>query len=147
MAALPLAKAELAQLESDGLLLIGRRDVRSNNSWMHNYARLVKGKPRCRLSMNPLDLEQRGLTDGQRVRITSRTGSVDVEVEATAEIMPGVVCLPHGWGHGRKGARLGVAAEHAGVSINDLTDNRLFDPVSGNAAFSGVPVEITAIGA
>jgi anaerobic selenocysteine-containing dehydrogenase len=145
MAALPSAMSRLLGQEGAGLVLIGRRDIRSNNSWMHNYARLVKGKPRCVLSMNPLDIEMRGLRDGQRVRITSRAGSLNVEVESTAELMPGVVSLPHGWGHGRKGTRLNVAAEHPGVSINDLTDDQFFDPVSGNAAFSGVPVEVSAI--
>jgi anaerobic selenocysteine-containing dehydrogenase len=143
MAALAPAIAKLLSAQPAGLVLIGRRDIRTNNSWMHNSARLVKGKPRCRLFMNPADLGQRGLSHGQRVRITSRAGSVDIEVEATDDIMPGVVSLPHGWGHGRTGVRLGIAAQHAGVSVNDLTDDRFSDPVSGNAALNGVPVQVS----
>ena len=143
MAALASAIAKLLSAQPAGLVLIGRRDIRTNNSWMHNSARLVKGKPRCRLFMNPADLGPRGLSHGQRVRITSRAGSVDIEVEATDDIMPGVVSLPHGWGHGRTGIRLGIAAQHAGVSVNDLTDDRFSDAVSGNAALNGVPVQVS----
>jgi anaerobic selenocysteine-containing dehydrogenase len=114
------------------ILLIGRRHMRSNNSWMHNSARLMKGRPRCNLLMNPTDLAARGLIDGQMVLVRSRIGSIEVEVTATDNIMPGVASLPHGWGHGRPGVRLRVAAERPGVSINDLTDNGL--PVTVEAA-------------
>lgn len=127
------------------LVLIGRRHVRSNNSWMHNFARLVKGKPRCRLLMHPQDLGRYGFTEGQRVRVTSRIGSLDVEVAGTDEVMPGVVSLPHGWGHSREGVALGVAQAHAGVSVNDLTDDAFVDAVSGNAALNGLPVAVAAI--
>ncbi|GGF19403.1 oxidoreductase [Aliidongia dinghuensis] len=127
------------------LVLIGRRHIRSNNSWMHNFERLVKGKPRCQLLMHPDDLGRYGFADGQRVRVTSRVGSLDVEVAGTTELMPGVVSLPHGWGHGRDGVALGVARAHAGVSINDLTDDAFVDPVSGNAALNGLPVWVAAI--
>jgi len=126
------------------LLLIGRRHVRSNNSWMHNFHRLVKGKPRHQLLMHPQDLEQRQLHDGQRVRIRSRTGTLEVEVQACEDMMPGVVSLPHGFGHGRQGVQLQVAQAQAGVSANDLTDERLRDQVSGNAALNGVPVQVDA---
>ncbi|NIE78239.1 molybdopterin-dependent oxidoreductase [Pantoea sp. Ap-967] len=126
------------------LLLIGRRHVRSNNSWMHNFHRLVKGKPRHQLLMHPQDLQQRQLQDGQRVRIRSRTGSLEVEVLASDEMMPGVVSLPHGFGHGRQGVQLQVAQGQAGVSANDLTDECLRDQVSGNAALNGVPVQVEA---
>ncbi|TLP55843.1 MULTISPECIES: molybdopterin oxidoreductase family protein [Pseudomonas] len=126
------------------LLLIGRRHVRSNNSWMHNYHRLVKGKPRHQLLMHPDDLHQRHLQDGQTVRIRSRTGVLEVQVQACDDMMPGVVSLPHGYGHNRRGAQLQVAAAQPGVSANDLTDEHLRDGVSGNAALNGVPVEVEA---
>ncbi|WP_165674237.1 molybdopterin oxidoreductase family protein [Metapseudomonas otitidis] len=126
------------------LVLIGRRHVRSNNSWMHNYRRLVKGKPRHQLLMHPDDLARRGLADGQRVRVRSRVGSIEVEVAASLEMMPGVVSLPHGWGHGRPGVMMAIAAELPGASANDLTDERFLDAVSGNAALNGVPVEVVA---
>ena len=128
----------------DELLLIGRRHVRSNNSWMHNFHRLVKGKPRHHLLMHPFDLQQRRLQDGQRVVVRSRTGTLEVEVQACEDMMPGVVSLPHGFGHGRQGVRLQVAQTHPGVSANDLTDERLRDRVSGNAALNGVPVQVGA---
>ncbi|ERT17269.1 dehydrogenase, partial [Pseudomonas putida SJ3] len=126
------------------LLLIGRRHVRSNNSWMHNFHRLVKGKPRHQLLMHPQDLQQRQLQDGQRVRIRSRTGDLEVEVQACEDMMPGVVSLPHGYGHARQGVHLQIAQAQAGVSANDLTDERFRDPVSGNAALNGVPVQVEA---
>ncbi|MCO7521166.1 MULTISPECIES: molybdopterin oxidoreductase family protein [unclassified Pseudomonas] len=126
------------------LLLIGRRHVRSNNSWMHNFQRLVKGKPRHQLLMHPDDLRQRHLHDGQTVRVRSRTGVLEVQVQASEDMMPGVVSLPHGFGHARQGARLQVATVLPGVSANDLTDERLRDGVSGNAALNGVPVQVEA---
>ncbi|MDO9320294.1 MAG: molybdopterin oxidoreductase family protein [Pseudomonas sp.] len=126
------------------LLLIGRRHVRSNNSWMHNYHRLVKGKPRHQLLMHPDDLAARDLTDGQRVRISSRVGMIEVEVAVSTDMMPGVVSLPHGWGHGRAGVQLAIAGALAGASVNDLTDERALDAVSGNAALNGLPVEVVA---
>ncbi|WP_194789290.1 molybdopterin oxidoreductase family protein [Pseudomonas sp. UFMG81] len=130
--------------EPGQLLLIGRRHVRSNNSWMHNFHRLVKGKPRHQLMMHPQDLLERQLQDGQTVRIRSRTGVLEVQVQASEDMMPGVVSLPHGYGHGRQGAQLQVASAHPGVSANDLTDERLRDGVSGNAALNGVPVHVDA---
>ncbi len=133
-----------AQNDGAGLSLIGRRHVRSNNSWMHNSLRLVKGPVRNRLLMHPDDLAARGLRDGATVRVASRVGAVDVEVEASDTMMPGVVSLPHGWGHDRAGTRIGIAEAHAGVSPNDLTDELLLDPVSGNAALNGVPVTVAA---
>ncbi|MNM93604.1 Assimilatory nitrate reductase catalytic subunit [compost metagenome] len=136
--------ARQAPMASGTLLLIGRRHVRSNNSWMHNYHRLVKGKPRHQLLMHPDDLQQRQLQDGQRVRIRSRTGTLEVEVQACTDMMPGVVSLPHGYGHGRQGVRLQIAHGQPGVSANDLTDERLRDQVSGNAALNGVPVHVEA---
>ncbi|WP_278408887.1 molybdopterin oxidoreductase family protein [Pseudomonas rhodesiae] len=129
---------------ADELLLIGRRHVRSNNSWMHNYHRLVKGKPRHQLHMHPDDLAQRQLSDGQRVRVSSRIGMIEVEVVASQDMMPGVVSLPHGWGHGRPGVRMSIASEQPGASANDLTDERQLDELSGNAALNGVPVQVAA---
>jgi len=126
------------------LRLIGRRHVRSNNSWMHNYQRLVKGKPRDQLLMHPQDLSERGLQDGQLVTVRSRVGAVDVKVSASDEMAPGVVSLPHGWGHNRKGTQMETAERNAGVSANDLTDERFFDPVTGNAAVNGLSVEVVA---
>lgn len=131
-------------LNTDELLLIGRRHVRSNNSWMHNYQRLVKGKPRWQLLMHPEDLAKHQLTDNALVTIQSRVGQVTTTVLASDEVMQGVVSLPHGWGHQRKGVQMGVASEQQGVSCNDLTDDSRFDPVSGNAVLNGVPVKVFA---
>ncbi|NNA65156.1 molybdopterin oxidoreductase family protein [Pseudomonas gessardii] len=136
-AALPLPKV-------DELLLIGRRHVRSNNSWMHNYHRLVKGKPRHQLLMHPDDLASRQLSDGQRVRVSSRIGMIEVQVQASLEMMPGVVSLPHGWGHDRPGVHMSIASAQPGASANDLTDERQLDELSGNAALNGVPVQVAA---
>jgi anaerobic selenocysteine-containing dehydrogenase len=127
------------------LLLIGRRDLRSNNSWMHNSQRLVKGPERCTLLMHPEDAQARGLAPGQTVQVRSRVGCVPVRLELTDAVMPGVVSLPHGWGHGRPGVQLRVAAAHAGVSLNDLTDDQAVDALLGTAAFSGTPVHVTGV--
>ncbi|MFB9764039.1 molybdopterin dinucleotide binding domain-containing protein, partial [Nocardioides kongjuensis] len=138
-----VARLRERALPVDGeLLLIGRRHQRDCNSWMHNTDRLTRGKARHQLLMHPADLASRSLSDGSVVTVRSRVGEVQVEVAATEDVMPGVVSLPHGYGHGRAGARLGVAAGVAGVSINDLTDPERLD-VSGNAALSGVPVTVS----
>ena len=130
--------------ETSGLLLIGRRHVRSNNSWFHNYHRLVKGKPRWQLMMHPGDLQARGIRDGAQVRIESRGSSVTTTVIATEDVMRGVVSLPHGWGHDEPGARLSIASQQEGANCNALTDDRLYDVASGNAALNGVPVTVSA---
>ncbi len=124
------------------LRLIGRRDLRSNNSWMHNSRRLMKGKPRCTLLMHPEDAAVRGIGEGDTVSVRSRVGELHVAAELTDDVMQGVVSLPHGWGHDREGVSLSVAAAHAGVSLNDITDEEFVDRLSGNASFSGVPVEV-----
>jgi anaerobic selenocysteine-containing dehydrogenase len=111
---------------------------------MHNSERLVSGKARCVLWMHPQDAQARQLQPGQAVRVSSRVGSVQAPVHITEDIHPGVVSLPHGWGHDRPGIALRVASHHAGVSINDLTDDLRIDAVSGNAAFSAVPVDVVA---
>lgn len=128
--------------ENMDLSLIGRRHVRSNNSWMHQYERLVKGPDRCTLLMHPADAHARGLTDGARIRLTSRIGSVDAPLEISDSMMPGVVSLPHGWGHNRPGTRVGMAEAHAGVSLNDVTDDRAVDPLAGTAVLNGIPVRV-----
>ncbi len=129
------------------LALIGRRHLRSNNSWMHNSERLVRGHPRCTLLMHPEDAERHGVEDGGQVRVTSRVGSLEATVEVSAEIMPGVVSLPHGWGHTRAGVQLRTAQKYAGVSVNDITDDRAIDGLSGTAAFNGVPVMVEPLAA
>lgn len=143
---LPRLERALAERASpDELSLIGRRTLRSNNSWMHNSLRLVKGPKRCTLRMSPADATARGLAQGDRVRVRSRAGAVEVDLEVSDEMMPGVVSLPHGWGHDRPGTQLSVASQHAGASLNDLTDELFVDALSGNAAFSGVPVTVEKI--
>ncbi len=127
----------------DGMLLIGRRHVRSNNSWLHNSQRLVKGKDRCTAQINPKDAARMGLEDGNAVRITSRVGSIVLPAEVTDAMMPGVISVPHGWGHQRDGVALSIAKDHAGVSVNDLTDEQALDALSGNAALNGVPVALS----
>lgn len=124
------------------LLLIGRRHLRSNNSWLHNSPRMVKGRPRHRLLMHPDDLAARGLADGDRVRVRSRNGEVAVDVQASDDIMPGVVSLPHGFGHQRPGVRLAVATTVDGPSANDLTAPTFVDDTAGTAALNGVPVVV-----
>jgi anaerobic selenocysteine-containing dehydrogenase len=128
-----------------GLLLIGRRHVRSNNSWMHNVKVLVKGKTRCTLLVHPDDAAAHHLTDGATARVTSEAGAVEAVVEISDEIRPGVVSLPHGWGHDRPGTRLSVAREHAGVNSNVLAPGHLVDVPSGNAAVNGIPVEVVPV--
>ncbi len=124
------------------MLLIGRRDLSSNNSWMHNAARLVKGKERCTLLVHPSDAARLGISTGDRVKVRSRVGEIVAPVEITPTILPGVASLPHGWGHGRAGIELAVAAQHPGVSANDLTDELSVDWLSGNAALNGAPITI-----
>jgi anaerobic selenocysteine-containing dehydrogenase len=124
------------------LLLVGRRDLRSNNSWMHNVEVLVKGKPRCTLHVNPEDATRLGLADGGSAAVSSRAGKVTVPVEVTDAIRPGVVSIPHGWGHDMPGAELSVARRYAGVNTNILADEELIDPVSGTSVLNGIPVEV-----
>jgi anaerobic selenocysteine-containing dehydrogenase len=124
------------------LRLIGRRQLRSNNSWMHNTERLLRGKPQCTILMHPSDAAHRTLASGQDVLVKSRVGSVKVPIEISDEIMPGVVSIPHGWGHDRLGIQLDVAQQHPGTSINDLTDPLFIDTLSGTAAFNGTWVTV-----
>jgi anaerobic selenocysteine-containing dehydrogenase len=124
------------------LVLVGRRDRRSCNTWLHNSARLQRGLHPCRLLVHPDDAAARGLADGARVRVTSRVGAVEVEITVSDAVLPGVVCLPFGYGHGRPGVRLRIASANPGVSLNDLTDDAEVDVPSGTAVLSGTPVEI-----
>jgi anaerobic selenocysteine-containing dehydrogenase len=124
------------------MVLIGRRDLRSNNSWMHNVENLVRGEARCTLLMHPDDATRLALDDGDTACVRSRVGVVLVPVEVTEAIMPGVVSIPHGWGHDAEGTRMRVARAHPGVNTNLLADEAQFDPLSGNAVLNGIPVTV-----
>ncbi|MDO8391188.1 MAG: molybdopterin-dependent oxidoreductase [Actinomycetota bacterium] len=153
----PVLLAELprlhAALQADGaatpaadeVLLVGRRDLRSNNSWMHNIGVLVKGKERCTLLVHPLDAQRIGLTDGGQARVVARVGELTTLVQVSDEMRPGVVSLPHGWGHGVEGTRMEVAASRPGVNSNVLTDDAAIDPLSGTSVLNGIPVTLQPI--
>jgi anaerobic selenocysteine-containing dehydrogenase len=147
----PMLVEDLDRLESTlesppeaGLLLVGRRHVRSNNSWMHNLPTLAKGPLRCTLQLNPVDAERLGLANGEPARVRSRVGSVIAPVEVTDTIAPGVVSLPHGWGHDEPDTRMRVAAERPGTNSNVLTDELALDPLSGTSVLNGIPVHVEA---
>ena len=124
------------------MVLIGRRVLRTSNSFMHNLPSLVKGPDRCTLQISQQDATRIGLMDGSSARITSRVGSVIAPVEVTEDLMPGVVSLPHGWGHDAEGSQLTVAKAHPGANTNALTDNQAYDEASGTAVLFGTPVTI-----
>jgi len=124
------------------LLLIGRRNLRTSNSFMHNLPALVKGPNPCTLQISPHDARRLGLAAGRAARITSRAGSAVAPIEITPDLMPGVVSLPHGWGHDADGSHLTIARRHAGVNANALTDDRAYDQASGTAVLFGTPVAI-----
>ncbi|MFI7502027.1 molybdopterin oxidoreductase family protein [Streptomyces sp. NPDC049687] len=128
-----------------GLVLVGRRHLRSNNSWMHNVPALTGGTNRCTLHIHPEDAERLGVRDGAAVRVKGAGGEVTAPAEVTDGVRRGVVSLPHGWGHDRPGTRLSHASTDPGVNVNQLIDGSLLDPLSGNAVLNGVPIEITAI--
>jgi anaerobic selenocysteine-containing dehydrogenase len=135
-----------AGLQADGaaepMLLVGRRDLRSNNSWMHNVPLLIKGPDRCTVHVHPEDAARLGLENGKAARVTSQAGVIEVPVEVTDAIMPGVVSIPHGWGHSVSGTQLGVATNQPGVNSNVLADDSQTDAVSGNAVLNGIPVSL-----
>lgn len=131
--------------ESEQFMLIGRRHLRSNNTWMHNSYRLIKGKNRCTLMMNNDDAARFEFSNHQDVCVSSATGRITLPVEITDQIMPGVVSIPHGYGHSRKDTHTPIAESHAGVSINDITDEQQIDELTGNAAFSGQRVWLEAL--
>ena len=138
-----LADAPVA--ESDRLLMIGRRHVRSNNSWMHNSRRLVKGKSRCDVMIHPEDAARFGISEGELVCVKGDAGAIELPAKLSEDIMPGVISVPHGWGHAREGVKLSVASAHAGESVNDVIDDRLFDPFTGMAILNGVPVQVSRV--
>jgi anaerobic selenocysteine-containing dehydrogenase len=134
----------LATPSGAGLSMIGRRHVRSNNSWMHNLHSLVKGPDRATLQMHPEDAARAGLAGGASVHVQSRAGAVTARLELTANVMPGVVSLPHGFGHADAAATLRVAGTVPGPNANAVTDEHLVDPITGTAVLNGVPVTVTA---
>ncbi|MFC3311102.1 molybdopterin oxidoreductase family protein, partial [Blastomonas aquatica] len=138
-------RAALADTPPDALLLIGRRHVRNNNSWMHNSPRLAKGRDRCTAMIHPEDAAARGIADGALVRVTSRVGSVELVAEVSDDVMRGVISIPHGFGHDKPGTQLSVAGRRPGVSLNDLTDPQAMDPISGNAVLNGTPVTLERV--
>jgi anaerobic selenocysteine-containing dehydrogenase len=140
-------RAALSRPLNGGLVLVGRRQLRSNNSWMHNLELLVRGPERCTLHVHPDDAARLGLEDGAPARVENRAGALEAPVEVTDAVMPGVVSLPHGWGHDAPGSRLGVAEAHAGVNVNLLADEALVDALSGNAVLNGIPVAVAPVAA
>ncbi|MFE8925040.1 molybdopterin oxidoreductase family protein [Streptomyces rochei] len=141
---LPRLRRAMAERPA-GLVLVGRRHLRSNNSWMHNVPALTGGSNRCTLQLHPDDAGRLGLRDGQPVRVEGAGGAVTAPAEVTDTVRPGVVSLPHGWGHDRPGTRLTHAATDPGVNVNQLLDGSLLDPLSGNAVLNGVPVKLTPL--
>jgi anaerobic selenocysteine-containing dehydrogenase len=139
------AAADLDTAAPD-MVIVGRRQLRSNNSWMHNLPALAKGAYRCTALVHPDDAARLGLGEGGRARVRNGDKQIEVQVAISAEMMPGVLSLPHGWGHDLEGTRLGVAGERPGVNLNALLDENLRDPLSGNAVLSGVAVEVSALG-
>jgi anaerobic selenocysteine-containing dehydrogenase len=137
----PRLAARLDRREPD-FVLVSRRHLRSNNSWLHNVEPLVRGRDRCTLLIHPDDAARAGLVDGATARVTSEAGTLDVPVQVSDEMMPGVVSLPHGWGHDKPDTRLEVARAHAGVNSNLLAPGNLTDPLSNNAVVNGIPVEV-----
>jgi len=141
-----VARLRAALDEHDNVLhLVGRRHLRSNNSWMHNLPHLARGRDLCTLHVHPDDATRLGLADGAAARLSSRAGALRVAVEVTDAIMPGVVSLPHGFGHDHPGAQLSVAASRPGVNSNHLADEEQLDPLSGNAVLNGIPVELAPL--
>ena len=150
LADLPRALADLQQPTPE-LVIIGRRDARSNNSWMHNLPTLAKGPMRCTALVHPADAARLGLAEGALVRISSRTSQgpqhIEAQINLSSEMMPGVVSLPHGWGHDLPGTQLQLAAQRPGANLNALLDENQRDPLSGTAVLSGLPIEMVAVSA
>ncbi|MDI3418952.1 molybdopterin oxidoreductase family protein [Streptomyces luteolus] len=142
---LPRLRAALDR-DPAGLVLVGRRHLRSNNSWLHNVPVLNRGSNRCTLHIHPEDAARAGIADGEHVRVKGAGGEVEAPAEVTATVRRGVVSLPHGWGHDRPGTRTTVAGATPGVNSNQLLDGTLLDPLSGTAVLNGVPVLLTPVG-
>ena len=138
-------RGALGRHANGSVVLVGRRQLRSNNSWMHNLEPLMKGKTRCTMHVHPDDAARFGLEEGRLARVTSAAGEVSVPVEITNAVMPGVVSIPHGWGHDADGVEMEVATAHAGTNSNTLADESLVDAVSGNAVLNGIPVEVAPV--
>src|SRR5204862_1460589 len=145
-----LLLAEVARAADDlarpvhDLVIVGRRQVRSNNSWMHNLPLLAKGPNRCTALVHPSDAQRLGLSDGGRARIVGRSGHhIEAQVQVSDEMMPGVISVPHGWGHDLPEPQLAIAAERPGANLNTVLDETLLDPLSGNAVLGGVPVAVS----
>ncbi len=138
-------RESLPAMASQQMVLVGRRELKSNNSWMHNIKVLTKGSLSCTAHVHPDDAHRLGVANGAPVRITSRVGSIEIPAEVTDAVRPGVVSVPHGWGHGVPGTRMAVAAEKAGVNSNILTDDKEMDPLSGNAVLNAIPVTVEAV--
>jgi anaerobic selenocysteine-containing dehydrogenase len=137
--------AAMAAWPNGGLVLIGRRHLRSNNSWMNHLPVLASGPDRCTAQLNPTDAARLGVADGARVRVAGKAGAIDLPAEVTDDMMPGVVSIPHGWGHDADGVEMSVAREHAGVNSNVLTDEDAIEPLSGTAILNGIPVELAPV--
>jgi anaerobic selenocysteine-containing dehydrogenase len=135
-------KINFIKNDTEDFWLIGRRTLRDNNSWMHNVEKLMKGKNRCTLLINNIDAQKNNFKNGESIIVKSRVGQVIIPIEITDEIMPGVVSIPHGYGHNRKGIKLKTAEKYVGISINDLSDEKSMDELTGNSAFSGVKVKL-----
>jgi anaerobic selenocysteine-containing dehydrogenase len=142
VADVPRLAEALGRRRNGSFVLVGRRHLRSNNSWMHNVEVLMKGKPRCTLQLHPEDAAALGVGDGETVEVTSDVGKVTIAAELTDGIMRGVVSIPHGWGHDVEGVRMEVASRYAGVNSNILSDESRIDPLSGNAVLNGIPVRL-----
>jgi anaerobic selenocysteine-containing dehydrogenase len=131
------------------MLLIGRRHLKTNNSWLHNSNRMVKGTnnglSRCTAQLHSQDAKRYNIENGQMISVSSRVGAISLPAEVTDKIMPGVISIPHGWGHNKSGSKWSVAEQHAGVNVNELTDELVVDELSGNAVLNGVPVRIRAL--
>jgi anaerobic selenocysteine-containing dehydrogenase len=145
VADVPRLRAAMGEDVNGGMVLVGRRDLRSNNSWMHNLPLLVSGPERCTAWLHPDDVARFELSSGDLVSVRSRAGAIELPFEMTEDVMPGVVSIPHGWGHAVGGVHLRVAADHAGANSNVLSDETLLDPVSGNAVLNGIPVDVAPV--
>ncbi len=145
VADVPRLRVALDESPDGALLLIGRRDLRSNNSWMHNLPLLTRGRARCTVQVHPVDAARLGLADGATAQVRSRAGSIALPVEVTDDVMPGVVSIPHGWGHAVDGVGWARAADQPGANSNVLSDELRVEPISGTAVLNGIPVELEAV--
>ena len=139
------ASLDAAAARNGGLVLIGRRQLRSNNSWMHNLPKLVSGPERCTVLIHPADASRHAIADGEPALVSSAHGEIRLTAQVTDDMMPGVISIPHGWGHDLEGVELRVAREHAGVNVNALGDAGVLEPLTGTAVLNGIPVEIAPV--